>query len=435
MSNELPDDRFVEFLAWLVTHDQEFMGTYYDALIPNQFESKELVWYFTRAKEFYLENRNVIPREALEILLVDAENVDAQVVMSFYDDAPEPSEAMRNFMYTHSRGWFQRRVMYSALERAHDMLAENRIDAAKDILSRTNTEVAAVGKKDLGLALIDSVDSFNSLMSDAYHPDMNNAIPTGMRTVDWILRGGLRPGELGLIMAKPGGGKSQTLAFMARNAMLCGYNVAFYTLEMAPLLVHQRIWAGIIDMNTIDMERDLELTKKLTSAKAKELQTKGCGELLVKEYPTGSASIDDIIAHIDQLEKIASFKPDIVFIDYGDILAPRRSFNVRRDDLATVYQDIRGLGQILGIPIWTASQINREGADRNFIKLTDIADSWDKVKISDYIFAFQQNEKEKEDGEASLAPLKIRNNQAGGPIPFTTDFSRAILHDHGTIVS
>jgi replicative DNA helicase len=434
MSN-LPDDRFVEYLAWLITRDAEFIGTYYDAIIPNQFESNELVWFFTKAKDFYLENRGLIPREVLEILLDEDKQskVDKSIVLTYYDEAPEPSEAMRSFMFKHARGWFQRRVMFSAMERAQDMLDENRLDAAKDLLAKAAVETAAVGQKDLGLALFDSVDMFNELMEEAYNPDTNNAVATGMRTIDWLLRGGLRPGELGLIMAKPGGGKSQSLGFMARNAMLNGYNVVFYTLEMSPLLVHQRIWAGILDIGTTEMERNLPLTKRLTMAAVEKLKADGAGELVVKEYPTASASIDDIIAHIDSLEKVADFKPDIIFVDYGDILAPRRSFNVRRDDLATVYQDLRGIGQIINVPVWTASQINREGADRSYVKLTDIADSWDKVKIADYIFAFSQTEIQKQNNEGELSPLKVRNNASQESIPVTVDFSRAIFHDHGTI--
>jgi replicative DNA helicase len=430
-SEGIADDRFVEYLAWLVTRDQEFMATYYDAILPRYFEAPELRWFFDKAKTFYSDNQGLITAEVLEILLkAEPEHVkiNRSIVMGYYEQAPEPSESMRRFMFKQAREWFKRRVLYSTIDNAQDMIEEGRVDEATALLTSTAVSLAKVGGADQGVGLLTGLDDFFKGMKENYDPDLSNAIGCGLKPLDFIMRGGVRPGELSLMMGGPGSGKSQSLCYFTRNAFLAGHNVLYFTLEMSDLLVRQRIWAGLIDINTTEMETDLAGTEAAVKRMAEQLSHEPVGEILVKSFPTAGASVDDLVAYMDGVAA-NGFVPDLIVIDYGDLLTATRRFGERRDELAAVYQDIRGMGQMMGTGIWSATQLNREGTEKGHPKLSHVSDSWDKVKIADYVFAFGQSDLQRERKEMDIFGLKVRNNEAGDPIQTTYNFGQAMFYE------
>jgi KaiC/GvpD/RAD55 family RecA-like ATPase len=432
----LPEDVFVDYLLWMVTRDEEFLALYAQDILPDTFQTAEVTYLVEHAIDFYKTHEAPMPLDALIIMLAaepEDRNLDKAAVVQCYEEATEPTDVMRGFVSTHAKGWFQRLAMVSAINQAGLLLENNQVLEARDLLSTAAIDNQTIGDVDFGLEMFLDLQTFFDEIEQNY-VEQGNAIPCGMPTIDKILRGGLRPGELSLWMAGPQGGKSQALCYVAREAMLRGLNVVYFTLEMSPHIVLQRVWTGIIDMSMDDITLEWETAKKLIQGAAAGWEQSAWGSLLVKQYAAKTATVETLTTHLALLEK-NGFQTDLLVVDYADILATKRHYGERRDELAGVYEDLRGLGQLAGIPIWSASQASREGVRRGTLDLTHISDSWDKAKIADYIFALCQDDHDKEFDEMRVVPLKLRTNAIEGPIKFNVDFSRSNFIDRGYMLS
>lgn len=430
---DISDDMIVSWMTHLVTRDDEFLALYSDVIMPEQFSTVELTYLFSEAVAFYAKYGEHISGEALSILLEqkpDVVNFDKDLAFQLWEEAPLPSNVMRQFVIDKAANFFKRKLMRAQMNQAVDLLVEDRVDDARDLLAEMTQEVAAVGDKDYGHAVTEDVDTFLLDLRETYQ-DVGTAISCGMPSIDKIMRGGLRPGQLGVIMGSPGRGKSQALNFFMRTAYLKGLNVVYYTLEMDYKEVAQRLWAGITDISINEMDEDVDRACVEVKKAALSADANGWGEAVIKSFPTRQATVSHLGAHLATLEKRLNWKIDLVVVDYADILRADRSFDIRRDELATIYEDLRGLATTSNIPIWTACQINREGSKKNVPGLEHMSDSWDKAKIADYIFALAQTEAEKDANEIRMVILKVRNNSSGDPVEFGIDFSRAMFYDRG----
>jgi hypothetical protein len=152
-----------------------------------------------------------------------------------------------------------------------------------------------------------------------------------------------------------------------------------------------------------------------------EEATKGlAGKLIIKEFPPKRASLDDIERHLDQLWNQHNFKPNVIFIDYLDLLRNRRSRVERKDDLDDIYTDAKGLAKELGIPIVSPSQVNRSGAADKVVEGDKAAGSYDKIMIGDIIISTSRLRKDKVDNTSRWHIIKNRYGTDG--ITFNCDF-------------
>ena len=151
-----------------------------------------------------------------------------------------------------------------------------------------------------------------------------NPITTGWDEIDGICKGGLGNGELGVVIAPTGAGKSMVLVHLATQAILKGKTVVYYTLELKDTVVGQRFDCCITDVTLHEhRERQKEIITKI-----KDLE----GTLIIKEYPTKSASVQTLKNHIEKLRK-RGIEPDMVLVDYADLLRPVRSSSEKRHEL------------------------------------------------------------------------------------------------------
>ena len=141
-------------------------------------------------------------------------------------------------------------------------------------------------------------------------------------------------GDFGLIFGNPGGGKSWSLVSLGGYAVRMGYNVLHYTLELGEEYVGKRYDAFFTKIDV----RHLEANKE----KVEEIVPQLPGRLIIKEYPTGRATISTIESHITKCTGMG-IKPDLVIIDYVDLLSSRRTNRERKDEIDDIYQSTKGL--------------------------------------------------------------------------------------------
>lgn len=253
--------------------------------------------------------------------------------------------------------------------------------------------------------------------------DFRNPI-TALPSLDPFIGGGLSAGEMGVILAQAGGGKSMFLVALAANAFLSGKKVLYYTLELAEEVVGQRFDSCI---NNIHLKNVWDFPD-IIQERAEEIFEMG-GELIVKKFISGQATINTLMAHIRTLETHDNFKPDIIFIDYGDLLKPVDNFTEKRHALDSIYVGIRGMADELRIPIWNAAQTGRSGMDTDKVSLSSIAESLGNARTADVILSVGRDPEEVDENplSAKIGILKNRNGQAGIFLDAIFDTSKVFI--------
>ena len=243
-----------------------------------------------------------------------------------------------------------------------------------------------------------------------------------MKGLDKYIGGGLAGGEQGIFLAPPGGGKSMALVKAGSTALLDGKKVIYYTLELSEKVVGQRFDACLNQIKIKDVWEYPDIVRE----NALEIDRLG-GQLIVKEFATGQATTNTIMAHLRTLESNEGFIPDIIFIDYADIMKPLANFTEKRHSLTSIYEGIRGIAVELGIPIWTASQTNRAGMNKDKFGLDAIGEALGKAATADLIIGIGRPDEVKVAHEATFGILKNRNGADGFYLPAIFDTQKIFI--------
>ena len=238
--------------------------------------------------------------------------------------------------------------------------------------------------------------------------DFRNPVPI-LPILDDQIGGGAAAGELVVIMAPTGGGKSMTLVRNAVTALRAGKKVVYYSLELSEESVGQRFDACL---NNISL-KDVWKFKETITETIKDLSGIGAN-LIIKRYPDGAATINNFYSHLDWLKSNENFIPDIVIVDYADNMKALQSYGELRHDLVSIYRDLRAMAVEHAIPVLTASQTGRGGNNKQELSLDMIAEAWGKANIADIIIGIGRTPEQLKTNEASLKILKNRNGATGG---------------------
>jgi replicative DNA helicase len=241
-----------------------------------------------------------------------------------------------------------------------------------------------------------------------------NPQTTGWKIVDDITKGGLGRGELGVVIAPTGAGKSMALVHLGAQVIKEGKNVVYYTLELQDTVVASRFDSCITSVKL----QDLHSFKDLIYDQVKELE----GKLIVKEYPTKSANVNKLKQHLEKLRR-SGFEPDLICVDYGDLLQPISSYKEKRIELETIYEDLRGMAQEFECPVWTASQTNRSGLNAEVVTMESISEAFNKCFVADLIFTLSRTITDKNNNTGRIFVAKNRNGPDGIVYPIFMDTS------------
>ena len=240
-----------------------------------------------------------------------------------------------------------------------------------------------------------------------------NPITTGWQEIDQICQGGLGVGELGVIIAPTGAGKSMVLVHLGTQALKLGKTVVHYSLELADVVVGKRYDSCLTKIPL----SQLHSFKEEIYEKVQDIE----GTLIVKEYPTKSASTRTLRNHLEKL-RMRDVHPDMVLVDYGDLLRPISSKSEKRHELESIYEEMRGLAKEFNCCIWTASQTNRSGLNAEVITMESIGEAFNKCFVSDFIFSLSRTVEDKQNNTGRFFVAKNRNGPDGivFPVSMTT---------------
>ena len=239
---------------------------------------------------------------------------------------------------------------------------------------------------------------------ERFKPKFRKPVTTGWNEVDNICNGGLGKSELGVVIAPTGAGKSMVLVHLGAQALQEGKNVIHYTLELQDTVVASRYDSCITSYplsELINFKDDVyEQVKNID------------GKLIVKEYPTKSATINTIKNHLSKLLK-RGIRPDVILVDYADLLKPVIVRKEKRNELESIYEELRAISQHFECPVWTASQTNRSGLNAEVITMEQISEAFNKCFVADFICTISRTIEDKQKNQGKMFIAKNRNGPDG----------------------
>jgi len=315
------------------------------------------------------------------------------------------------FVKDRSLDFCRRQAFKDALEKAVEMVAEDNFESVLEVMK------SAVS---VGIPTSIGHDFFQDYEA-RFAKVSRQVCPTGISQLDRpdILNGGLGRGEIGVVTANTGVGKSHFLVHVGAEALKLGKNVVHYTFELSESAVGLRYDSNFckIPSNEIVNNREKVL---------KRYEDGDLGQLIIKEYPTGSASVHTIRSHIEKLA-MRSFKPSLIIVDYADIMRSSRNFDSLRHELKLIYEELRNLAMELEIPVWTASQANRDSAKSDIVGLENMSEAYGKAMVADVVVSLSRKPLEKASGAGRLFIAKNRAGRDGLVFPIQLDTARSYL--------
>tara|TARA_R110000824_G_scaffold57546_2_gene156420 strand:+ start:49710 stop:51095 length:1386 start_codon:yes stop_codon:yes gene_type:complete len=245
-----------------------------------------------------------------------------------------------------------------------------------------------------------------------------NPISTGWEHIDGLIKGGLGRGELGVVIAPTGAGKSMVLVHLGTQAIKKGKNVVHYTLELSDIMVASRYDSCVTSVPL----KDLFVFKEQIYETVQDLE----GGLIVKEYPTKSASTKTLENHLEKLRQ-RDFKVDMILVDYGDLLKPIVIRKEKRMELESIYEELRAIAQKNDCPVWTASQTNRSGLNAEVITMESISEAFNKCFVADFIFSVSRTIDDKNANTGRMFVAKNRFGPDGLVYPMFMDTSNVSI--------
>ncbi len=312
----------------------------------------------------------------------------------------------------------RQRAMELAVLESAELVRAGRIEEVEGLMKEALR--TGEGLEDLG------VDFFSRLKDFETDPTLleQERVATLNRMLDAIIGGGLGIGELGVILAPTGVGKSIMLLNLAVAAIILGLFVVYYSLELSEKAIQRRLAARLSGMKTKELSKDVEgLLKKLGITG----QIFG-GRIFIKRYPARKCSVRTIESHLERLKAIG-FIPDIVFVDYGDKMRAERHYTDPYHEQGTVYSDLADLSIEQELPIWTASQTTRKSLSKVTITMEDVADSFEKCRVADIILALCQTKEEYKEDKMRIFVAKNREGRKGMSIEFEADLERSLMRE------
>lgn len=235
-----------------------------------------------------------------------------------------------------------------------------------------------------------------------------NRFKTFIPDIDNYLEfGGLSGGELFVTLAPTNRGKSLFLGNIARANISNGKDILMITCEMAAYKQALRIDQQILGISKIELADSPRSNRKALKRIVREY-----GNLRIKKYGMRQATVGMIESFITHL-RLEGFDPDLVIIDYADILKSTVSKGEKRHEQTEIYESLASLAWKLDRPIITASQANRQALSKEVSDLQNMAEAIDKANVADIVVVLNQTKAMKKKGRMNFYFAKMRDEASG----------------------
>ena len=385
--------------------DTKFLDTIGEITTPKFFENDANKWIISEILEYHNEYRK---SPTLDVFKAQLSKVDNPILKkTVVDQLKHIHTQIGNVDLEYIKGEFKdfciNQNLKGVILQSVDLLSAGSYDRIKDLV---DAAMKVGNETDLGM---DYVLDYDERMLDL----KRSTVPTRWDPINDLMDGGLGPGELGVVVAPSGVGKTWILTALGAEAVRQGLSVVHYSMELSEHYVGARYDTVFTQIPSTDLrDKQEEVKGKITNLK---------GKLLIKYFPPKGVSVRKLQQHIEKMSSLGN-KPDLIIVDYADLLlSDSNKTDSTYAEQGGVYIDLRGMGGHLEIPIWTASQTNRSAIDSDVIEADKIADSYAKVMNADFIMSWSRKSKDKLNDTARAHIMKNRFGPDGITFPCKMD--------------
>jgi len=410
-------------IIYLSKSDSNFLTQAMPMIKPDYFEFPSHQKIYTIIVEYYLKYQK-LPSD--DFILQDIKKIKTpnELISDYKDELDAINSLDQNSLNNEDylldlvESFAKEQSLKDAIIRSAEMVKTKKYSEIEPIMRDALTVSRNV---DLGLDYFSDVDGrwdrLTNDTSDASHR-------TIFESLNQALEGGLADKELAMVVAPPGVGKSLYLANQAVRSCLDGSNVLYISLEMSEDRVAQRLDSIFSRIRQNQLKDRCEDLKDRLSQVTQQVPDRG--NLKIKEFPTKRATVNQLRAYLQQLQNYESFTPDVIIIDYLELLATDAQ-TPEYQAQERLAQELRGMAIEYKCLLWTATQTNREGKKVNLITDTELADSYGKTRVCDLVLSINQNEEEFDSGKSRVYVIKSRNGRARFIIPARMDYERLVI--------
>ena len=416
--NEFGHTFQIKSVASLMTN-QTFLEQIHDILDEKHYDSDSLKWIIKECKKYFDEYRKCITLDVFKVKTNEVENdvLKLSIIENLKEVMKYTEATDLEFIQDQTLDFFKNQTLKSAILQSVEIL-ESKGDY-EQIKTIVDDAMNAGTERNIGHEYIEHIE-------DRYSETARKTVSTGWDTIDELTQGGLGGGELGVIVAPAGVGKTWVLAAIGANAMKKGKHIVHYSLELNESYVGLRydsIFTGVPNQN-------LKYHKEDVQSEMDKLK----GNLVIKYYPTKTASVNTLSAHLKRITNFGT-KVDMVVVDYADILKDNQFAKEVRHALGNIYEDLRGLAGEFDVPIWTASQANRSALDEDVIEATKVAESYQKVMTADFVVSLSRKVEDKIGNTGRFHVIKNRFGPDGltYPAKVNTNTGQVEIYEGDTV--
>lgn len=380
-----------------ILYNQEYFRTVWPHLYHEYFDKQERTVY-QLIKKYYDEHKSIPSKNALMISLESMTKISqdefdrSKSLISSLETQPEDL----NWLVDETEKYCRDKAIYNATSRSIEI--QENAALPRDEQDKRLPDVGVLPEllqKAISISFDTSVghDFFDDFEQRwELYREKTMKIPFGIRILDMITKGGVERKTLNLIMAGVNVGKSLGLCHLASTYLTQGKNVLYISMEMAEHMVAKRIDANLLDVSMDDID-DGVITYSSYKSRMENLSKKGLGKLIIKQFPTGGASVSHVDALLNELWTKRQWKPDVIIVDYLGIMASSRIkiFSENSYTLVkAIAEELRGLAIIHNVAVWSAAQTTRGAWDSSDVNMSDIAESAGLAATADFMIAIME---------------------------------------------
>ena len=385
-----------------ILSDKTFLERLSDIIDPTSFESDAHQWIVKQTVAYFMQYKDLPTLNVFKIKVDSIENgvLKEAVVSQLRNVYQKITDSDLKFVKEQYLEFCKSQKLKSAIIDSVEHLKTGNYEQVKALV---DSAMKAGMERNIGHDYMTEVDKRMSVMA-------RNTVKTNWTEVDTIMDGGLAAGELGIITACAGSGKSWVLAKLGAEAMKQGKNVVHFTLELNENYVGLRYDSCFTGIDFQNIRNNVDIVRK----KIEQVP----GKLFIKYFPIKTVSAHHLKMHVERIAMLGS-KIDMIVVDYADILRPYQSERNSNSysEAGGIYEELRSIAGELQVPIWSASQSNRAAMDEDIIQANNISDSYRKIMTADFVMSLSRKVTDKVANTARFHIIKNRFGPDGLTFP------------------
>ena len=382
---------------------KDFVSSIVDVLEPKYFDNQYFKLIMQMTKEYYHKYEHAPSFSTLEqITKSEVTSPMAQkMVLDMITQVIDAPEDGYQYVQEKALKFCKQQELQKVMSKAQKIIDKGDFESY-DHLEEMVREALQVGEVDTGTA-----DVFFNL-DEVLDDDFRHPIPIGITGIDNLLKGGLAKGEIGVILAPTGVGKTTVLSKIANNAFNLGYNVLQIFFEDNPKIIqrkHFTMWTKIAPDN-------LSLQREEVLEKVKQIKENAPNRLILKKLPSDTLTMNQIK---NQMRKMIAegIKLDLVVVDYIDCIVPDKNLGDEWKSEGSVMRGFESMCHELDIAGWTATQGNRSSISSEVVTTDQMGGSIKKAQVGHVIISIAKSLQQKEMNLATIAITKSRIGKDG----------------------